>query len=119
MDRGVRAAADRCGPSLQRLSIYWNVHLTNAAAIAVARRCPRRQAVCFSGCRKVGSAGVRALAARGATLTELDLTRLSLLSDEALAAVVGASTGLCDLRLYAASQLGEPPLPKPQPQPHR
>ena len=25
VDRGVRAAADRCGPSLQRLSIYWNM----------------------------------------------------------------------------------------------
>ena len=68
------------------------MQLTNAAAIAVGRRCPRLQALCLSGCRKVGSAGVRALAARGATLTELDLTRLSLASEEAVAAVVGAST---------------------------
>lgn len=109
-DAGVRAAVDLCGPSLQRISLYWNVQLTNAAAIAVARRCPQLQAVCLSGCRKVGSAGVRALAVRGATLTELDLTRLSLLSGEALAAVVGASTGLRELRLYAASQLGDSPL---------
>ena len=111
-DAGVRAAADRCGPSLQRLRIYWNVQLTNAAAIAVGRRCPRLQAVCLSGCRKVGSAGVRALAARGATLTELDLTRLSLASEEAVAAVVGASPRPSPIPSPKPS-----PIPSPNPSP--
>ena len=91
----------RCGPSLQRISLYWNVQLTNAAAISLARRCPRLAAVCLSGCKKVGSAGVRAFAARGATLSELDLTRLPLLADDALVAVVGACV-LSDLWEAAA-----------------
>lgn len=109
-DAGVKAAVERCGPTLERLSLYWNVQLTNAAAIAVGCRCPRLRAVCFSGCKKVGSAGVRALAARGGTLEALDVTRLPLLASDALAAVVGKCAGLRELRLYACSQLDDAPL---------
>lgn len=110
-DTGVRAAAERCGPTLEVLSLYWNNNVTNASAIAVGRRCARLRSACFSGCKRVGSAGVRALAARGGTLEVLDLTRLPLLADDALAALLERCThGLRELRLYADGQLGDAPL---------
>lgn len=62
-------------PGLQRLSLYWNLNVSNDTLLFVAALCTGLRALSLSGCKNVTDAGVRALARACPGLTALDLTR--------------------------------------------
>jgi hypothetical protein len=109
-DAGVETLSRVCGASLTSLSIYWNNHLTDRAALHLSLRCGRLRHLSLSGCKGIGSTGILSLASRMRKLEHLDLTRLPLVDDVAVTAIAQASRQLASLRLYADSQLGDPPI---------
>ncbi len=66
-------------PGIQRLSLYWNLNVTNDTLFTAAAQCPGLRALSLSGCKNVTDPGVRALARGCSGITALDLTRLSFL----------------------------------------
>lgn len=109
-DAGVQTLALVCGASLTSLSIYWNNHLSNRAAIQLSLHCKQLRQLSLSGCKGIGSTGILSLASRLRHLEELDLTRLPLVDDVAVTAIAQASRSLAGLRLYADAQLNDPPI---------
>ncbi len=109
-DDAVRTVAKRSAEHLTTFSVYSNQNLTSAAAVTLSLHCPSLTSLSFSGCMKIGSAGITALAARCRKLKSLDLTRLPLLDDVALGTLVRANPNLERLVLYADSRLSDEPI---------
>ena len=110
-DAGVKALAAACASRLELFSCYWNHNLTSASALALGLRCPRLTSLSLSGCGGIDAQGVLSLASRCRRLSHLNLTRLPLVDDVALGAVVQANgSTLRELRLFAASQYSDTPL---------
>uniref|UniRef100_A0A7S4FCU9 F-box/LRR-repeat protein 15-like leucin rich repeat domain-containing protein n=1 Tax=Chrysotila carterae TaxID=13221 RepID=A0A7S4FCU9_CHRCT len=109
-DKGVKSVAQRIGRSLLHFSIYWNSNVTDAAAVSLSVRCSSLTSLSLSGCQKVSSNGVLALASRCRKLQRLNLTRLPLVADLGLSTILQANPHISELRLYADSQFTSAPI---------
>jgi F-box/leucine-rich repeat protein 2/20 len=109
-DAGIKMAATGCAKRLERLTLYCNNNVTNAALLTLSLRCPSLTHLSLSGCKQIATTGVLSLASRCRRLRALNLTRLPLVDDTALGALVQSNPDLRELRLYACSQYTDTPL---------
>ena len=73
-DSGVGRFIKAC-PTLQELSLYWNLNVGLQTLGALSTTCTGLTALNLSGCKSVTDAGIAQLAAACTTLRQLDLTR--------------------------------------------
>ena len=73
-DSGVARFIKAC-PTLQELSLYWNLNVGLQTLGALSTACPGLTSLNLSGCRSVTDAGIAQLAAACTSLRQLDLTR--------------------------------------------
>lgn len=62
-------------PGLQRLSLYWNVHISNAVLQKLSICCPKLTHLNLSGCKRITDDGLKAVARKCPELVDVDLTR--------------------------------------------
>jgi len=94
--------ARHCGPSLERVELYWNCRINDFCVEALARSCRGLRHVNFSGCKYLTDAAVAQVAESCKGVSHLNLTRLPQMTGKSLRAIAGA--GLADLEylnLYA------------------
>ncbi|CAK0782811.1 hypothetical protein CVIRNUC_006006 [Coccomyxa viridis] len=100
-DSGVARFIKAC-PTLQELSLYWNLNVGLQTLGALSTSCTGLTSLNLSGCKSVTDAGIIQLAAACTALRQLDLTRCVKLGDAAYAAIAQHCTQLQELRLYAS-----------------
>jgi len=107
-DTGIRHLVRHC-PDLTRISLYWNVGLSDKAVSAIA------SSSCAASLTHLNLSGVTKITAEQFNrsipsfpgLVHLDLTRLERLTDESLACVAAACPRLTTLLLYACANFTE------------
>lgn len=67
--------ANSQSPNLQRLSLYWNVHVTDTPLYRLASMCAQLTHLNLSGCKRVTDNGLQAVAKNCHQLVDVDLTR--------------------------------------------
>ena len=73
-DSGVARFIKAC-PTLQELSLYWNLNVGLQTLGALSTSCTGLTSLNLSGCKSVTDAGIMQLAAACTALQQLDLTR--------------------------------------------
>ena len=109
-DKGIKVVSQRCGRTLELLSLYCATQLTDSSCTALSLRCPSLTSLSLSGCHRIGTAGVLVLASRCRKLRLANLTRVRQVDDMALTMLATANPHIEELRLFAASQYTDAPI---------
>ena len=62
-------------PGLHKISLYWNVHITDAVLLKLSTSCPKLTHLNLSGCKRITDKGLMAVARKCPELVDVDLTR--------------------------------------------
>ncbi|GJT44202.1 F-box protein isoform X1 [Tanacetum coccineum] len=101
-DNGIEAIT-AASPSLRKISIYWNVRVTDVGISHLVKNCKHIVDLNLSGCKGISDKGLQMVADNYRHLESLDITRCIKITDGGLQHVMVKCSGLKSLNLYALS----------------